>query len=190
MYHVPRLVLMELRLRPRPRPRPRRLSSSVAPAHVGIVLMLGGQQHTRGSAQPPREPRQKADRAAKKQIGSFLGGVPSICPVCVFVLRDGRHGKETGGCVRSAVDVIGRCNGPCQCQCPPSWTGARESVPSHVRPCYCFISLFYLFSQSADARWWYLMVCTLPLSSWGLSVLPLARSDWLMLVELNFLLRI
>lgn len=91
--------------------------------------------------------------------------------------------------MRSAVDVIGRCKRAMSVSVPAKLDrGERESVPfpcpSRLRPGYCFISLFSLQVQGGVV--WY---APFPLSSLGLSVLPLAHSDWLMFVELNFLLR-
>lgn len=121
-------------------------------------------------------------RLGDKKANWILGGV------CVSVLGAERHRQEAGECVRWAVDVIGRCNGPCLC--PPSWTGAKN-VCSHVR--------LLLFYQSVVLYHSYLAVEQMqggvhhpfpPVVLGGLSVLPVARSDWLMFVELNFLLRI
>lgn len=94
--------------------------------HVGNVLMLGLQ---RWSTSPqPLQDRQQQIEKEEKQIRFWV-----VCPTCR------RHRQEAGECVKPAVDVIGRCNGPCLC--PPSWTGARLSVPMSGLPGYCFIRL-------------------------------------------------
>lgn len=92
-------------------------------------------------------------RLGDKKANWILGGV------CVSVLGAERHRQEAGECVRWAVDVIGRCNGPCLC--PPSWTGAKN-VCSHVRLLLFYQSFLHLSSKCK-------VVCTIhsPLSSWG-----------------------
>ena len=83
--------------------------------------------------------------------------------------------------MRSAVDVMGRCNGPCLSVSRQAAVDRGESV------CFPCPPAMLIVLSGCRRR---VVVCTCPVVLGGVSLLPSPRSDWLALVELNFLARL